>query len=78
MKQSKVNDKFQEALYLAVELLRGGALHNNRIGNRNYSGGPNFSGAEEDKRSMLLVMRVLSIVPLSFHVRPSLSLQNLP
>lgn len=69
MKLSKVNDKFQEALYLAVELLRGGALHNGRIGTRPYSGGPNFAGADEDKRSMLLVMRVLSIVPLSFHVR---------
>jgi hypothetical protein len=71
MKASKVNDKFQEALYLAMELLRLGALHNGRIGNRPYSGGPNFQGSEEDKRSMLLVMRVLSIVPLSFHVRPS-------
>ncbi|KAL8283098.1 hypothetical protein RQP46_005876 [Phenoliferia psychrophenolica] len=70
MKLSKVNDKFQEALYLAIELLRGGALHNGRIGTRLYSGGPNFNGAEEDKRSMLLVMRVLSIVPLSFHPGP--------
>ncbi|KAK4701073.1 hypothetical protein P7C70_g5164, partial [Phenoliferia sp. Uapishka_3] len=70
MKLSKVNDKFQEALYLAIELLRGGALHNGRIGNRPYSGGPNFQGAEQDKRSMLLVMRVLSIVPLSFHPGP--------
>lgn len=70
MKASKVNDKFQEALYLAIELLRANALHNGRIGTRLYSGGPNFQGSEEDKRSMLLVMRVLSIVPLSFHVRP--------
>lgn len=68
MKASKVNDKFQEALFLAIELLRAGALHNGRIGTRAYSGGPNFQGTEEDKRSMLLVMRVLSIVPLSFNV----------
>lgn len=70
MKKSKVNDKFQEALFLAMELLRAGALHNGRIGTRAYSGGPNFQGTEEDKRSMLLVMRVLSIVPLSFFVCP--------
>ena len=69
MKASKVNDKFQESLILAVELLRAGALHNGKIGNRAWSGGPSFQGTEEDKKSMLLVMRVLSIVPMSFHVR---------
>jgi len=70
MKASKVNDKFQEALYLAIELLQAGVLYNGRIGTRPYSGGPNFQGSEEDKRSMLLVMRVMSIVPLSFHPGP--------
>lgn len=70
MRTSKVNDKFQEALYLAMELLRANALHNGPIGSRIYSGGPNFQGTETDKRSMLLVMRVLSIVPLAFHVSP--------
>lgn len=69
MKNSKVNDKFQEPLFLAMELLRSNMLHNGRIGTRAYSGGPNFSGGTEgDKRSMLLVMRVLSIVPLVFIV----------
>ncbi|GAA5912613.1 hypothetical protein JCM8208_004791 [Rhodotorula glutinis] len=67
MKNAKVNDKFQEPLFLAMELLRAGVLHNGRIGTRAYSGGPNFTGGTEaDKRSMLLVMRVLSIVPLVF------------
>ncbi|KAK4050491.1 hypothetical protein OIO90_005074 [Microbotryomycetes sp. JL221] len=70
MKASKVNDKFQESLFLAVELLRAGALHSGRIGNRSYSGGPHFTGSEADKRSMLLVMRVLSIVPLAFNAQP--------
>lgn len=68
MKVSKVNDKFQEALFLALELLRSGTLHSGRIGTKIYSGGPAFAGSEEDKRSMLLVMRVMSIVPLAFHV----------
>ncbi|PRQ77029.1 Temperature dependent protein affecting M2 dsRNA replication-domain containing protein [Rhodotorula toruloides] len=66
MKNSKVNDKFQEPLFLAMELLRANVLHNGRIGTRPYSGGPNLGGTEADKRSMLLVMRVLSIVPLAF------------
>ncbi|BGP58978.1 hypothetical protein NBRC10512v2_000268 [Rhodotorula toruloides] len=66
MKNSKVNDKFQEPLFLAMELLRANVLHNGRIGTRPYSGGPNLGGTEADKRSMLLVMRVLSIVPLVF------------
>lgn len=69
MKNSKVNDKFQEPLFLAMELLRANVLHNGRIGTRPYSGGPNLGGTEADKRSMLLVMRVLSIVPLVFTVR---------
>ncbi|GAA5934423.1 hypothetical protein JCM10213_001974 [Rhodosporidiobolus nylandii] len=67
MKNSKVNDKFQEPLFLAMELLRANVLHSGRIGTKPYSGGPNFTGGTEgDKRSMLLVMRVLSIVPLVF------------
>ncbi|GJN92125.1 hypothetical protein Rhopal_005155-T1 [Rhodotorula paludigena] len=67
MKNAKVNDKFQEPLFLTLELLRAGVLHNGRIGTRPYSGGPNFQGGTDaDKRSMLLVMRVLSIVPLVF------------
>ncbi|GAA5858792.1 hypothetical protein JCM8547_004990 [Rhodosporidiobolus lusitaniae] len=67
MKNAKVNDKFQEPLFLAMELLRANVLHNGRIGARPYSGGPNVNGGtESDKRSMLLVMRVLSIVPLVF------------
>ncbi|KAM0755876.1 hypothetical protein T439DRAFT_295879 [Meredithblackwellia eburnea MCA 4105] len=71
MKASKVNDKFQDALYLAMELLRMKALHNGKIGQRVYTGGPNFpQGSEEDKQNMLLVIRVLSIVPLSFSPGP--------
>ncbi|GAA6002771.1 hypothetical protein JCM10207_007668 [Rhodosporidiobolus poonsookiae] len=71
MKNSKVNDKFQEPLFLAMELLRMNVLHSGRIGTRAYSGGPNFNGGTEgDKRSMLLVMRVLSIVPLVFTAGP--------
>lgn len=65
LKVSRVNDKFQEPLYLAIELIRAGVLHSRRYGNKTYSGGPNLGG-EEDKANAMLVMRVLSIVPLNF------------
>jgi len=64
-KTTRVNDKFQDPLYLFLELVRAGVLHGNLWSQRAYSGGPSF-GSEEEKKCMLLVMRVLSIVPLNF------------
>ncbi|EJU03601.1 XPG I-region protein [Dacryopinax primogenitus] len=69
LKASRVNDKFQEPLYLFLELVRAGVMHGNLWSGRAYSGGPSF-GDEAEKRSMLLVMRVLSIVPLNFKQEP--------
>ncbi|KZT50168.1 XPG I-region protein [Calocera cornea HHB12733] len=68
-KASRVNDKFQEPLYLFLELVRAGVMHGNLWSGRAYSGGPSF-GDDAEKRSMLLVMRVLSIVPLNFKQEP--------
>ncbi|KAN0061277.1 hypothetical protein ACQY0O_006123 [Thecaphora frezii] len=65
LKKARLNDKLQEPLYLALELIRGGALHANYYGNRAYSGGPSFGTAEE-KHHMLLVMRTLSMLPMQF------------
>ncbi|CAH7686379.1 temperature dependent protein affecting M2 dsRNA replication-domain-containing protein [Phakopsora pachyrhizi] len=65
LKESKVNDKLQEPLFLVIEMLRMGCLHSNWFGGRTWTGTAHL-GTEEDKRNMLLVMRVLSIVPLSF------------
>lgn len=62
---SRINDKFQEPLYLAIELIRAGVLHSGKFGNRTWSGGPNL-GDDSDKTNAMLVMRVLSIVPLNF------------
>ncbi|KAG8974004.1 hypothetical protein FRC05_007920 [Tulasnella sp. 425] len=62
---ARVNDKFQDPLYIFLELVRAGVMHGNLWSNRAYSGGPSF-GSEEEKKSMLLVMRVLSILPLNF------------
>lgn len=38
----KVNDKFQDPLFLFLELIRGGVLHGKLWGHRAYSGGPSF------------------------------------
>jgi len=61
----RINDKFQDPLYLFLELVRAGVMHGNLWSNRAYSGGPSF-GEDDEKKSMLLIMRVLSILPLSF------------
>ncbi|PWY97699.1 hypothetical protein BCV70DRAFT_202642 [Testicularia cyperi] len=65
LKKSKLNDKLQEPLYLALELIRGGVLHSNYFGGRSYSGGPSF-GSQEEKHHMLLVMRCLSLLQMTF------------
>ncbi|EIM22091.1 viral life cycle-related protein, partial [Wallemia mellicola CBS 633.66] len=62
---SRLNDKFQEPLLILVELLRAKVLHDRHFSNRQFSGGPSF-GTEEEKKSMLLIIRTLSIVPLQF------------
>lgn len=69
LKKSKLNDKLQEPLFLALELLRGGVLHANLFGGRNYSGGPTF-GSETEKKHMLLVMRTVSLLQMTFKPLP--------
>lgn len=68
---ARINDRFQEPLYLFLELLRAGVVHGGKWGGpdaETLSGGPSFGG-EEEMAHTLLIMRVLSIVPLSFRVR---------
>lgn len=50
-------------MFLALELTRAGVLHGDLWSGKAWSGGPHF-GNEAEKTSMLLIMRVLSIVPL--------------
>lgn len=69
VKHARLNDKFQEPLYLFLELVRAGVMHGHLWSNRAFSGGPSF-GTDEEKSCMLLVMRVLSIVPLNFKPQP--------
>ncbi|KAF8653531.1 hypothetical protein AX16_003915 [Volvariella volvacea WC 439] len=69
IRQSRVNDKFQDSLYLFLELVRAGVMHGHLWSQRAFSGGPSF-GTDDEKSCMLLVMRVLSIVPLNFKPQP--------
>lgn len=73
VRSSRLNDKLQEPLYLALELIRAGALHANRFTSaddphsvREYSGGPAVEQSDADKRSLLLVMRCMSLVPMQY------------
>lgn len=43
---SRVNDKFQEPLYLSLELARAGVLHGDLWSGVEYSGGPSFGDGE--------------------------------
>lgn len=64
---AKVNDRFQESVYLVLELLRAGVVHGHRFGQGILSGGPSY-GDENEQKSALLIMRVLSVLPLQFRV----------
>jgi hypothetical protein len=67
LKSARLNDKFQEPLYLALELLKANTLHAGNYGATSYLGGPRTNNiTEEDRSHMLLVMRTLSIVPATF------------
>jgi hypothetical protein len=80
---AKLNDKFQDPLYILLELVRAGMMHGHLWSGRAFTGGPIFgtgmcflhfiffiiiyeSHIDEEKSSMLLIMRVLFIVPLNF------------
>ena len=65
LQKVRVNDRVQEPLYLALELLRANVLHGDVYSGTAYSGGPSF-GSEAEMQHMLLVMRVLSLLPMAF------------
>ena len=48
MRNARVNDKFQDSLYLFLELVRAGVMHGHLWSGRAFSGGPSF-GTGEDK-----------------------------
>ena len=42
IKLARVNDKFQDPLYLFLELVRAGVMHGHLWSQRAFSGGPSF------------------------------------
>lgn len=42
IRQARVNDKFQDSLYLFLELVRAGVMHGHLWSGRAFSGGPSF------------------------------------
>jgi hypothetical protein len=46
IKTARVNDKFQDSLYLFLELVRAGVMHGNLWSGRAFSGGPSFGTGE--------------------------------
>lgn len=46
IKQARVNDKFQDPLYLFLELVRAGVMHGHLWSGRAFSGGPSFGSGE--------------------------------
>jgi hypothetical protein len=43
---ARVNDKFQDSLYLFLELIRAGVMHGHLWSHRAFSGGPSFGTGE--------------------------------
>lgn len=76
LRTSRLNDKVQEPLYLALELVREGALHANYYTSpasngqpgqpRIFSGGPSYEETEDEKRWLLLILRSMSLLPMQY------------
>ncbi|WFC99749.1 hypothetical protein MYAM1_002494 [Malassezia yamatoensis] len=65
----KINDRVQESLFFAMELLHAGILHGKLYSEKEYSGGPSL-GTQEEMQHMRLVMRVMSLVCMAFKPKP--------
>ena len=63
----RVTDRVQEPLFVALELVRAGVLHERAYGVP-HSGGPSFCEGDE-AAYMLLVIRVFSLLPMSFRAQ---------
>lgn len=46
IKHARLNDKFQDPLYLFLELVRAGVMHGHQWSGRAFSGGPSFGIGE--------------------------------
>jgi hypothetical protein len=63
IKQARVNDKFQDPLYLFLELVRAGVMHGHLWSGRAFSGGPSFGTGE--KLGLTGVIELLIFIQLT-------------
>lgn len=61
IKQARVNDKFQDSLYLFLELVRAGVMHGHLWSNRAFSGGPSFGTGENSSSLAFCLFRDLTV-----------------
>ena len=67
LRTARVNDKFQDALYLFLELVRAGVMHGHLWSNRAFSGGPSFGTGKRLARTFLLFYNCFLV---SFYLFP--------
>lgn len=60
IKLARVNDKFQDPLYLFLELVRAGVMHGHLWSQRAFSGGPSFGTGKQTLHSISFLSLVLS------------------
>lgn len=65
LRGARVNDKFQDSLYLFLELTRAGVMHGHLWSGRAFSGGPSFGTGKE------IYPNLFPIYPSLSHVRSS-------
>jgi hypothetical protein len=53
IRQARLNDKFQDSLYLFLELVRAGVMHGHLWSGRAFSGGPSFGTGERGRSHVL-------------------------
>jgi hypothetical protein len=57
IRQARVNDKFQDPLYLFLELVRAGVLHGHLWSGRAFSGGPSFGTGKRLCSHVLIMLK---------------------
>ena len=58
--KARLNDKFQDPLYLFLELVRAGVMHGHLWSERAFSGGPSFGTGEASFPWVMITEAVLT------------------
>lgn len=73
IKPARVNDKFQDPLYLFLELVRAGVMHGHLWSGRAFSGGPSFGTGEFFFLLLFVLFLSLSLCFMCYFMLPLLS-----